>query len=79
MDTICNVEDGMRKSAAAGTYYLPRLVTAAALILGICTAEKPPAVVKQSRPGLAPQKGQVMLRGLVGRTPGIFAFSTPAR
>ena len=79
MGTICNVEDGMRKSAAAGTYYLPCLIAAAALILGICTAEKPAEVVKQSRPGLAPQKGQVMPRGLVGRTSGIFAFSTSAR
>ena len=41
---------------AAGTYYLSRLIAAAALILTICTAEKLPEVVMQSRPGFAHKK-----------------------
>jgi hypothetical protein len=64
---------------AAGTYYVSRLITAAALIPAICTAEKPPEVLKQSRLGLAAQKGQVMDRRLAGGTSGIFARSTSAR
>lgn len=73
MGTICNVEDKKTRTAADGAYYLPRLITAA-LILAICTAEKPPEVVMQSRPGFAPQKGQIMPRGLAGRTSGIFCL-----
>jgi hypothetical protein len=69
MGARCNVEDEKKSSAAAGNNYLPgRLVTAAALILVRCTAEKPPEVVRQSKPGLAPQKGQIMPKGLVART-----------
>jgi len=37
---------------------------AAALILATCNAENPPALVAQSLPGLALQKGQVRLTGL---------------
>jgi hypothetical protein len=44
-------------------YCLAALI-AAALILATCNAENPPALVAQSLPGLALQKGQVSLTGL---------------
>jgi hypothetical protein len=48
-------------------------IAAAAAMRNTWTAEKPPLVVRQSRLGFAPQKGQNRVRALVGSlvTPGL--------
>jgi hypothetical protein len=60
-------------------FLLPLFINAAAWILMTCMAENPPALARQSRPGLALQKGQVRLIALVGSTLGIesLGFAMP--
>src|SRR5271156_2150048 len=54
--------------------FLSSSANAAALILATWTADNPPEVVIQSRPGIDMQVGHNKLIGLVGRNSGISPF-----